>query len=573
MRHHFGSLVVSLAWFVAMTGCNREGDGGAASTPANPPVQQPEKPPIATVPGCTTLSPGPSPLRRLTRFEYNNTVADLLGDTTRPAERFPPEEQALGFDNDTTVLRVPILLAESYVAAAQDLSSRALGNVSGLTGCDPAALAGDTGRELACAGAFINSFGERAYRRPLLADESARLLSLYRTARAEFDFSSAIGAIIETVLLAPQFMYRVEFGAAVENLPGVEAVDSWGVASRLSYFLWGSMPDATLLDAARSDSLRTREQVLVQARRMFDHARTRGVVRHFHDYWLGLLAIDGQGKDTALFPDYTPQIGSLLRRQTEAFAEYNYFQGNGDLTSLLTAPFNMMNETLAAYYGVTGPVGDELVKLDLDPTRHAGLITQASMLSWNATANRTHPILRGRFIREKLFCSTPPDPPDDIVDTRDTVDDPNATERERLAVHRADPACAGCHTLMDPIGFGLENFDASGRWRDLEGGQPVDVSGQIVGTDVAGAFVGPIELASKVAQSRDVEACLVTHWSRFANGRAETEQDACGTAWLVDQFRGSGRSLRELVLSMTQTDAFLYRTAPNAAAKPTESSR
>ncbi len=570
MRHQFGSLALCIAWSVGVAGCDRELAGSAPGDPAKPAETEPEAAPVAMVPGCATLSPGPSPLRRLTRFEYNNTVADLLGDTTAPADRFPPEEQALGFDNDTTVLRVPILLAESYVTAAQDLTERALGNVAGLTGCDPAALTAAPAGEQACAAAFVNNFGQRAYRRPLLPDESARLLSVYRTARAELDFTESIGAIIETVLLAPQFMYRVEFGAAVDGQPGVEAVDSWGVASRLSYFLWGSMPDAALFDAARADALQTREQVQAQAKRMFDDPRTRGVVRHFHDYWLGLLSIDGQGKDTALFPDYTGQIGSLLRRQTEAFAEYTYFEGNGDLTSLLTAPFNMMNETLAAYYGVTGPVGDQFVKLDLDPTRYAGLITQASLLSWNATANRTHPILRGRFIREKLFCSPPPDPPDNIVDTRDAVNNPNATERERLAVHRADPACAGCHTLMDPIGFGLENFDASGRWRDLESGQPVDASGEIVGTDVAGPFVGPIELATKVAQSREVEACLVTHWSRFANGRAETAADACGTAWLTEQFRSSGRSLRELVLSMTQTDAFLYRTAPHAA--PPESS-
>ena len=571
MRHQFGSLALCIAGSVGLAGCHEPNGTGALGNPASPAETVPEATPVAMVPGCTTLSPGPSPLRRLTRFEYNNTVADLLGDTTAPASRFPPEEQALGFDNDTTVLRVPILLAESYVTAAQEVTERALANVAAVTGCDPAVLAGDAAGEQACATTFITSFGQRAYRRPLQLDESARLLSVYQTARAEFDFTTSLSALIETVLLAPQFMYRLEFGTAVQNQPGVEAVDAWGVAARLSYFLWGSMPDAALFEAARADALTTREQVQAQARRMFDDPRTRGVVRHFHDYWLGLLSIDGQGKDTALFPDYTGQIGSLLR-QTEAFAEYAYFEGNGDLTSLLTAPFNMMNETLAAYYGVTGPVGDQFVKLELDPTRHAGLITQASILSWNATANRTHPILRGRFIREKLFCSPPPDPPDNIVDTRDSVNNPNATERERLAVHRADPACAGCHTLMDPIGFGLENFDASGRWRDFEGGLPVDVSGEIVGTDVAGPFVGPIELASKVAQSREVEACLITHWSRFANGRAETAADTCGTAWLAEQFRTSGRSLRELVLAMTQTDAFLYRTAPHAAAVTPESS-
>ena len=235
------------------------------------------------------------------------------------------------------------------------------------------------------------------------------------------------------------------------------------------------------------------------------------------------------------------------------------------MTALLTAPFNMMNETLAKYYGVTGPVGDQFVKVDLDPKRNAGLLTQGSIMSWNATSNRTHPILRGKFIREKLLCTQLPNPPDNIVDNRGSVNNPNATERERLAAHRNNATCAACHTLMDPIGFGLENFDASGRWRDLESGKPVDVSGEITGTDVAGQFVGPIELANKLAGSQEVESCLITNWSRFAYGRAETEQDACSAAWLAQEFRSSGRDLRSLLLSMTQTDAFLYRTAPTAA--------
>jgi hypothetical protein len=148
---------------------------------------------------------------------------------------------------------------------------------------------------------------------------------------------------------------------------------------------------------------------------------------------------------------------------------------------------------------------------------------------------------------------------------RDAAAAPNATERQRLSVHRADPACAACHTLMDPIGFGLENFDASGRYRETENGLPVDASGEIVGTDVAGPYNGPVELARKLAGSEQAQACLAAHWFRFASGRAETPEDGCATAWLARQFQSQGRSLRELVLAMTQTDAFMYRTAPVAS--------
>ena len=166
-------------------------------------------------------------------------MSDLLGDTTAPANRFPPEEQSLGFDNDTMVLRVPTLLAESYVTAAQDLTERALADVVKLTGCDPAVLGGNAASEQACAAKFISSFGQRAFRRPLLSDEQARMLSVFGTARAELDFKGAIGTVIETILLAPQFMYRVEFGKSVANQPGIETIDSWGMASRAVLFSVG----------------------------------------------------------------------------------------------------------------------------------------------------------------------------------------------------------------------------------------------------------------------------------------------------------------------------------------------
>ncbi len=559
MPRNLGSWAISAVGWLALAGCVNDSTAQKPGVDGAPTPLPSESP--ALVPGCVTLSPGPSPLRRLTRFEYNNTARDLLQDKSAPADRFPPEEESLGFDNDANVLRVPLLLAEGYLGAAQSLGEGALSDFPGQVGCDPAVLAGEVAKERACAEAFVTNFGERSFRRPVSAEEQTRLLELYETARGELGFTDAIRTLLETMLMSPQFLYRVESGTPVPGQPDVEAVDSWGVASRLSYFLWGSLPDATLFEAARAGALTRRAQVRAQAERMYADARTHEVVRHFHDYWLGLLDVESQGKDPALFPDYSPQIGSLMRRQTQAFAEHVFFEAQGDLRGLLTAPYTFMNQPLAQYFGVTGPTGEEFARVELDPTRYAGLVTQPSILSWYATSNRTHPILRGKFIRERLLCSSPPPPPDNVIDSRDKVANPNATERERLSQHRADPNCAGCHTLMDPIGFGFENFDASGRWRDTEGGLPVDASGEIVGADVAGAFNGPVELASKLAGSKQVEACVVAQWFRFASGRAESEQDACGTAWLAEEFQAKGQNLRELVLAITQMDSFLYRTS------------
>jgi hypothetical protein len=176
--------------------------------------------------------------------------------------------------------------------------------------------------------------------------------------------------------------------------------------------------------------------------------------------------------------------------------------------------------------------------------------------------------LRGVFVRRKVLCHELPDPPPGITDGRATVVDPNATERERLAVHRIDPSCAGCHQFIDPVGLVFENFDATGRWRELEAGKPVDVSGNLDETDVAGPVNGAVELSHKLAQSEQVRDCMALNWFRFANGRGETSDDACSVARVKQTFSQSGGDLRELVLSMTETDAFLYRTAPEAEVAP-----
>jgi hypothetical protein len=340
------------------------------------------------------------------------------------------------------------------------------------------------------------------------------------------------------------------------------------MASRLSYFLWASMPDEALLAAAQEGRLATAADVRREAERMYGSDRSRAVVRHFNRLWLELSGVDGQHKDAAKFPDYTDDIGPLLRTQTETFTENLYFTPGGTLEELFTAPYTYMNQALARFFGASGPTGDAFERVELDPAKHAGVLTEASLMSHFATADRTHPILRGVFVRRKVLCHELPEPPPGITDGRATVVDPNATERERLAVHRIDPSCAGCHQFIDPVGLVFENFDATGRWRDLEAGKPVDVSGNLDETDVAGPVNGAVELSHKLAQSEQVRECMALNWFRFASGRGETEDDACSVAGVKQAFSQSGGDLRELVLSMTQTDAFLYRTPAHAEVAP-----
>ena len=511
--------------------------------------------------------PGQSPIRRLNRFEYDNTVADLLKDTTAPAEAFPLEEQS-AFDNDANVLRVSRLLVEGYLAASETLGNAAIARPD-LLPCAATAATADTATQEQCAGQLIDSLGMKAYRRPVTADERTRLMGTFRAARAFLDFKGSASTLLETILMSPQFLYRIEGGTPVDGSPGVWKVDPWGLASRLSYFLWGSMPDDQLMTKAMGGQLATAADVEREAERMYASDRTRTVVRHFTRYWLELTNVDQQGKDATLFPDYTPAIGSLMRAQTETFSEHMYFDDGATLGTMLTAPYTYMNQTLAKFMGATGPTTDAFEKVDLDPTKHSGVLTEPAFLSYNSTVDRTHPILRGVFVMRKLLCNPPGSPPPGVINGLDSVSTPNPTSRERLTAHRVNPSCAACHDLIDPIGLTFENFDAVGRWHANEAnGNPVDASGALTRSDSDGPVADSIGLSKKLAGSAQVQQCVAANWFSYANGRGQVMDDTCSIMRLTDSLAKSGGNLRGLVLAQTQTDAFLYRVAPEAQVAP-----
>jgi hypothetical protein len=418
-----------------------------------------------------------------------------------------------------------------------------------------------------CAGQLIDTLGMKAYRRPVTADERTRLVGTFRSARAFLDFKASVSTMLETMLMSPQFLYRIESGTPVDGNPGVLKVDPWGLASRLSYFLWGSMPDDALLNAAKGGQLVTAADVRREAERMYNDKQTRSVVKHFTRYWLELTNVDQQGKDATLFPDYKAAIGTLMRTQTETFAEHLYFDGGGTLNTLLTAPYTYMNQTLAKFMGVTGPTSDAFERVELDPTKHAGVLTEPAFLSYNATVDKTHPILRSVFVMRKLLCNPVGAPPPGVVNGTDSAG-PDANQRQRLMAHRTNPTCAACHDFIDPMGLTFENFDAVGRWRDSEKSGPIDPSGAITRSDVDGPVANAIELSKKLATSAQVAQCVAVNWFSYANGRGQVMDDTCSVVRLTEALTKSGGDLRELVLAQTQTDAFLYRVAPGAEVAP-----
>jgi hypothetical protein len=537
--------------------------GALPTTPGTAPAaSQPPSPGPVVVPAagaCATQAPdpGPAPLRRLTHREYDNTVSDLLNTTTRAAQAFVAEERSLGFDNSAVARTVSQLLADQYAAAARRLSREFGENLGVLRGCEAQAF-----DEATCIASLIDGLAARAYRRPLFAGERDRLLAFYQGSRLEFGERAAAEMVVQAILQGAQFLYRFEFDATsgpdVPNAVDVVEVGEYELASRLSYFFWQSMPDAELFEAARAGQLRSPARVLSEARRLLGSPRARPTVQDFHSQWFDLAAVDNVSKDSGVYPAFQQGMGSRLRQQAEAFVGAVIFDGQGTLASLLTSPVGFIDDTLAPLYGLPLPGSTELAPTTFPEQERSGLLTQPAWLAIHAKPNQSSPVSRGYFVREALFCTTPPPPPPNL-NVEVPAFDPNVTTRERFETHRSDPTCAGCHALLDPVGMGFENYDGIGAYRSQEANRPVDAQGELTATDIDGTFVGAVELAHRLASSNQVSDCAVKHWFHFVFGRQESQADGCTLRTMLDSFSASNGNIRELLLSMTQSPAFLYR--------------
>jgi len=561
-----GVVLLSL-WFC---GCEA-GSGGASSgsdSSSESDTGSDSGPDAANLPeSCRgSVDPGPGPIRRLTRVEYNNTIYQLLGDNSRPADAFPPDEESAGFDNQATTLVVSPLLAEHYTNAAAQLAAT---HGPELLADLPACLGNDVDQDacLADAEVFVHRFGKLAHRRPLHDDEVATYLDVFvqGTGLGEGSYSARDGVelVIETMLQSPHFLYRIEFGMPNPEDADVVELTSYELASRLSYLLWNTMPDAALFEAADADQLRTPAQIEAQARRMIAAPRAREAVKNFHRQWLRLdeirPRITANGKSFEIYPDYRAKYLPMWQAETELFLDYAIFEQNASVDQLFTASYSLLNQELAEFYGVEGPIGDEWVPVELDPSKYAGFLTQAGLLALHAKPDRSSPIHRGKFVREVLLCQSPPPPPD-VVPEAPSVDE-SKTTREQFTQHSEDDLCAGCHQLMDPIGFGFEHFDGIGRYRETEWGLAIDASGELLGTDVDGPYDGVVELASRLAASDQVKDCIVRQWFRFGYGRVETSADACSLDTIRQAFAAADYHVEELIVALTMTDAFRYRRA------------
>jgi hypothetical protein len=507
-----------------------------------------------------TCSVGGAPMRRLTHAEYNNSVRDLLGDTTRPADTFALDTQIGLFDNSADAQTVPSLLADQYLEAAVDLAN-GVTDVKALLGCDAAAsgAAGTT-----CVRNFITTFGRRVFRRPVSTEEATSLLAVFTDARtAAADAPNAVRAVIASLLMSPNFLFRPEFGGATSPFAGAKRVTQYEQAARLASLLWASTPDEQLLAAAEADQLTSAAQIETQARRMLADPKAQSAVAAFFDQWLGLGMLDSATKDPAFFPNYNDALRDSMAEERRRFVTHVVWEDDARLETLLTANYSFLNGPLAKLYGATGAPGDEATykQVALDPAQRAGVMTQGAMLAAFARPDESSPVKRGKWVRTRMLCQDLPDPPANVPQLPALA--AGVSNRERFAMHTNNPACSGCHQLIDGLGFGLEHYDSLGAYRTMNQGVPVDASGEVSHTtDIDQAYSGGPELANLLASSEEVRNCVPTQAVRYAWGRRETSEDACSVAAVQKAFAASNGDLRELMVALTQTDTFInYRLA------------
>lgn len=489
-------------------------------------------------------------LRRLTHSQYNNTMRDLLGDNSKAADRFPPEDFVNGFRNQIQAQGLSPLLIESYSQAAEKIATSALrgGDTRGLIGCKPSA---------ACKTKFVREFGLRAFRRPLDAGEQKRYEALFGV---EKDFYKGAQLVIETMLQSSNFLFRLEDTGEAKWKP-------YATASRLSYALWDTMPDAALFAAAEKGELNSPAGVKAQVRRMLDHPRAKQSLNEFIGQWLRFDRILTAAKDRRRYPLFTRETGVAMTEEARLFVS-DLVWNDRNFMELFTAPVGYVNGELAGIYGVPAPA-QEFGKVTFPASsERAGILGQALFLASMAKPDESAPTARGLFIREQFLCQHVPDPPAG-VNTNLPPFQPGKpqTNRDRMSEHVTNPGCAACHSLIDPIGFGFEKFDAVGARREKfvlaaqgrgraerekkgnEWELQIDAAGFVAGVPNS-KFSSPAQLGAVLEQSAQCQECVAKQYFRYVTGRTETAADRPVIKKMTEDFRKSQFRFKELVMSL-----------------------
>jgi hypothetical protein len=528
-------------------------------------------------------------VRRLNRAEYNNTIRDLVGLDLRPADDFPADDTGHGFDNNADVLSLPPILFEKYLAAAErvvdaafarpDTRHRLLNptdsavplsyrkvvlperehvrerlvlSKADLPPPDPVE------EERQRAYPVLMAFADRAFRRPATHDEVNRLLRFVEEAlRTGEGPEHGLRLAVQAVLCSPQFLFRIESADSSGRTSDFE------LATRLSYFLWSSCPDEELFAHAARGTLRQGGNLARQVRRMLRDPRSRALAENFAGQWLQTRGLKEFTPDPARFPDFDESLRAAMIRETELFFE-TVVREDRSVLDFLDADFTFVNDRLARHYGIGGVHGGEFRKVSLAGTPRGGVITHAGVLAVTSNPTRTSPVKRGRWLLENVLGAPPPAPPPGVEQLKDAHDTGGATLRQRMERHRSDPRCAACHAGMDPLGFGLESFDAVGAWRTHDGGSPVDAAGVLPD---GRAFDGPAGLRAALRERRGAFArCLTEKLLTYALGRGLGRDDRRAVADIARKLADNEYWLSALVLAVAHSDPF--QTRPGRGGTP-----
>jgi hypothetical protein len=526
------------------------GSGGGMMDPSHPPPPTDMPPPA----GCGL------PARRiwaLTPDQFTRTVKTLLPGVAVSDGLATTLAQQDGFSNEAGRLDMTEPHVGQLLQTAWEVGAAAAADPAKLSPC-----LGQATVDVACVRAFVGDFATRAFRRDLAAAEIDALVTYFQKQQQAGDLRFAVQELMTAILTSPNFVYRTELGP--ENAaPGKPVtLTSFEKASALSYFLTDGPPDAALLAAARTQALETPAQIEAHARRLLASPQNAaGVLKMFHESFV-LDEVSATVKDPKAFPAWKDQLANDLAGEADAFLKQVLWSEGGKLQTLLTADFSMLNGRLATFYGVGDPAaGEAFKKTPWRAGERAGLLTQAGHTATFAKENDTDVVGRGKFIREVLLCQPLPPPPP-TVNAVPPPPDGKSTQRQRMATHSADPSCAGCHTLMDPLGLAFERYDGIGKYRTMDVGQALDTSGKLNGAEPEGApFKDAVELMSVLAKSPTVRECFVATAFRYAQGRAPGSLDRCALDKLGTRFAGSGGDMIDLAVALVTDESFFQRAA------------
>ncbi|MDX2021473.1 MAG: DUF1592 domain-containing protein [Deltaproteobacteria bacterium] len=545
------SLMVCAAASVGCQGSVAQDDGQGGEAGASPPGAAPG--PIDVERACKSgANVGAGKWRRLTTAQYEATVRDLLG--------FQPDTKGFLLDTTTgpfatnTELPPQDTDVEKYSTTAEGLASKAVANLATLINCDTKATGEDK-----CATEFIKTFGARAFRRPLTSAEEAAFTKLYTVGKEE-SFATGIRLVVEASLQSPSFLYLVEQGESSKS--GLAKLTDYEVATRLSYTLTGTMPDAPLFAAAKAGKLSTVDGIREQADRLMSTTRFVDTAAKFHVQLLGFDALTRSGvvtKEAGKFPDFDDVMRAAMADEPTKFVNYVLTKGSGTVEELLSAPYVFPFGPLAKVYGPDAKADAE-GRAEVRDGSRMGLLTLAGVQASSPhVPTKYAAVIRGHLVRRELLC-TPVPPPNVAVKFEPPPNADQLTQQELLRVHQENPTCKGCHELMDPIGFGFEHYDLIGRWKAKNAdGTDINSSGQFIGIDGEPSFGDTQEMLRALSTMTEVRSCLGTQWFRFALARDPETEDACTEGQIQQALLDGKGNLKDAILSLVSSDSFRNR--------------